>query len=130
MKSILKKQEELQKFLVLNNRQFIPIEGESSVEETARYFWDTLRHLSDEVQELTEELVYPPSRILSKPWKSGYAKAVEKKYISTAQVKEEAIDILCFCLNILIGAGITSENIDEEYLKVHEKILSRLKSNY
>lgn len=130
MKSILKKHEELQKLMVLKGKQNFPIEHESTVKETAEFFWSTLRHLSDEVQELTEELIHPPSKLISKPWKSGYKEAVQETYVSTQYVKEEAIDTLCFCLNILIGAGITSDTIDDEYNKIHDKIMSRIESNY
>lgn len=92
--------------------------------------YDFIRHmkfcLNEELTELMEELG-DGSRAIHKPWAEDYFKLRERKMIATDHMMEEAIDALCFLLNIMMAVGITPENIEEEYMKVLDKNLGRIK---
>ena len=66
------------------------------------------------------------SRNIHKPWKKECQELLCKPFVISDEIKGEAIDILCFTLNICIAAGITADNIEDEYNKVAKKILGRI----
>jgi|GEM_PF-6783985 len=80
--------------------------------------------LAEELTELMEALG-DNSRDIHKPWAKNYKAIHESPMISSAAIKEEAIDSLCFLLNILLAVGITPENLDYEYSKVLKKNTTR-----
>lgn len=88
----------------------------------------TAFYLNQEVVELVEEL--GGGRDINKPWKSNYLSLYEAPVCITSKVKSEAIDVLKFAMNICLLAGITPENIEAEFLKVHEKNLYRIDNGY
>lgn len=88
----------------------------------------TAFYLNQEVVELVEEL--GGGRDINKPWKNGYLGLYETPICITSKVRSEAIDVLKFAMNICLMAGITPENIDAEFLKVHEKNLYRIDNGY
>jgi hypothetical protein len=67
------------------------------------------------------------SNQIHKPWSSKNKLLRSEEYISSEDVREEAIDALCFMMNIMLAAGITPENIYESYKKVYDKNISRQK---
>lgn len=81
--------------------------------------------IEEEISELLEELGNG-SRDIHKPWKELYAELRHKDFVSTVKIREEAIDGLCFMVNLCLAVGLTPDNIDEEYLLVHKKVLGRL----
>ena len=88
---------------------------------------DSIRNMShfaqDEVSELMIEIA--GDRQSLKPWSASYAENRSRKFISTDKVKSEAIDYLCFAINVCLSAGINAENVEEEYDKVRNKNLKR-----
>jgi NTP pyrophosphatase (non-canonical NTP hydrolase) len=85
-------------------------------------------YLSQEVVELVEEI--GGGRDINKPWKVNYTKLSQAPIIITDHIKSEAMDVLAFAMNICILAGITSENIEEEYFKVYYKNVKRVNDGY
>jgi len=92
--------------------------------------YDFIRHmkfcLNEELTELMEELG-DGSRNIHKPWSPNYFDLRSKPMLTTQGMREEAIDTLCFLINILLAVGITPENIRHEYNKVLQKNLGRIK---
>jgi len=84
--------------------------------------------LNQEVTELTEEIA--GSRDINKPWKVRYKIVYDAPIIITSKVKSEAIDVLKFAMNICLKAGITPENINEEFMKVHKVNVQRIDDGY
>lgn len=120
MNIILKKQLQLQEALNVKHSKVV---GELCDE-----IKDTALFLNQEVIELIEEIA--GSRDILKPWKNSYQDLYINDVNITNKVKEEAIDVLCFAMNICLMSGITPENIDEEYSKVYSKNISRLYNGY
>ena len=87
------------------------------------YIKETSFFLQEEVNELMQEI--GGGRHVLKPWAAGYAPSRDKSYESTDKVKSEAIDMLCFAMNICLAAGITPNNLEDEYEKVYQKNLAR-----
>ena len=121
MKTILAKQLELQQKLQanLNNNLVGSLCGNIK---------DTNFFLNQEIIELIEEIA--GSRDILKPWKSNYRSIHCRRVVLTDKVKEEAIDVLCFAMNICLMAGITPDNIEDEYNKVYKKNIDRLIDGY
>lgn len=121
MDELLKKQQELQKSL--NNNYNPKNTGQlcHEIKEMAFY-------LNQEVVELIEEIA--GSRDINKPWKAGHNDIYGKPIVITDKVKSEAIDVLKFCLNICIMSGITQDNLNEEFDKVHNRNIVRHKDGY
>ena len=99
----------------------------ASVGDQYSYIKDTLFYLQEEVSELLEALGNG-SRDIHKPWSINQAKILNRTANQSNTVKSEAIDMLCFTLNICLAAGITPDNIDMEYKKVLTKNLDRINS--
>lgn len=121
MNSILLKQQFLQ-------RSFGNDNNDLTVGDVCTDILAMKEYLGQEITELVEEVA--GSRTILKPWKKGYTDLYEQPFISTDKVKEEAIDALCFAMNICLLAGITPDNVDEEYSKVFNKNINRIKIGY
>lgn len=122
MNKILKKQADLQKLLSTD---------ENSVVHTGVLCDNILRHaryLDQEIIELVEEIA--GSRDILKPWKQDFCSVYAKPIVITDKVRSEAIDVLKFALNICLMAGITPENIDEEFEKVNQRCIDRYNNGY
>ena len=105
--------------------------GECRIYTCNGHLCDDIRDISyflnREVVELIDEIGGPN---ICKPWKVNYSAAYITPTEITPAVRSEAIDMLKFALNICLKAGITPENLDEEFDKVHEKNLRRIKNGY
>ena len=121
MKTILAKQLELQQKLQANLNNNL-------VGDLCGNIKDTNFFLNQEIIELIEEIA--GSRDILKPWKSNYTSIYYRPVVLTDKVKEEAIDVLCFAMNICLMAGITPENVEYEYGKVYAKNIARIENGY
>ena len=121
MNLILKKQQELQDTLAGG---MTPMSSGSLCSDVR----DMAFFLNQEVIELIEEI--GGSRDINKPWKEGFNDLYSAEINITDKVRSEAIDVLKFCLNICLLAGITPENIKEEFDKVHKRNLQRIEDGY
>jgi NTP pyrophosphatase (non-canonical NTP hydrolase) len=94
-----------------------------------RYIKDQSFFLSEEVTEIMLAIGEEDSAIL-KPWSVRHNAIINKGFISTDKVRSEAIDMLCFCMNICIAIGLDEYNINEEYSKVFQKNMNRQENEY
>lgn len=81
--------------------------------------------LSQEIDELLIA-IGDGTRNIHKPWKASCTEIRGEIFKSNKEIKGEAIDVLCFALNICIAAGIDENNIELEYDKVCNKIIRRI----
>jgi NTP pyrophosphatase (non-canonical NTP hydrolase) len=83
-------------------------------------------------EEVTELLIAigGGDKAMIKPWSAHHKLMANEPFVSTDKVKSEAIDMLCFCLNICLAVGINHDNIYEEYSKVWRKNVSRQHDGY
>ena len=84
--------------------------------------------MSEEISELIQE-ISGGNRNAMKPWSVYYEQERIKSFSSSSHVRSEAIDVLCFAINICLAAGVTADNVDEEYNKVLEKNVRRQKND-
>lgn len=96
--------------------------------EIVKYIQEQLAFMSEEVRELILEI--GGDKAIMKPWSVNYRVVANHEYIVTDKIKSEAIDMLCFCMNICLAAGITADNIDGEYRKVWDKNIKRQREGY
>ena len=75
--------------------------------------------MHEEVTELMNEI--GGGRDAVKPWSDKYEDSRAQQYIPTEHVKSEAIDMLCFAINVCLAAGVTPDLVEEEYEKVFQK---------
>jgi len=122
MNLILKKQQELQKTLSHLDDSVVAVGTLCNDIREMNFF------LNQEVVELIEEIA--GTRDINKPWKECFMEVHEQDIEITDKVRSEAIDVLKFCLNICLLAGITPENINEEFDKVHDLNLKRIVDGY
>ena len=94
-----------------------------TVGEVLDYIKEARDFVNDEINELMVEI--GGGRQALKPWSTQYQALRDIEYKSTALVKAEAVDALCFMMNILLTAGLTSENVEAEYYNVFEKNVKR-----
>ncbi len=127
MKSIISKHEKVQKAMFEKEpySPLNPLVHNCSVGVKYHCISQMKFFLDEEVTELMEELGNG-TREIHKPWKKECIALRSKEFISTDKIKEEAIDVLCFALNICLAAGLDENNIEEEYEKVFNKIMSRM----
>lgn len=121
MNTLFKKQEELQAILNADEPNAMNAGGLCNEIRSMAFF------LNQEVVELIEEI---GGKDINKPWKVDYTNQFIRRANITPAVKSEAIDVLKFAMNICLKAGIDSDNIDEEFNKVHTKNLKRIKDGY
>jgi len=121
MNELFKKQQELQE--LLDDNSTINCTGALCDRIRSMAFF-----LSQEVVELIEELA--GSRDINKPWKSDFPIVYMQDVVITDKVRSEAMDVLKFAMNICLLAGITPENIDEEFNKVNDRCIERYENDY
>lgn len=85
--------------------------------------------LEEELRELTLE-IGNNDRAIMKPWSTKYLDIAGKRFLSTPEIRSEAIDLLCFAMNMCIAVGIDESNIDKEYEKVWRKNMLRQRNGY
>lgn len=131
MITILEKQIKLQREIQLNHGGICPTDFDGGVNKkyVIDYIKDHSFFMSEEVTELMLA-VGGNDRAIIKPWSSRHADLSTKIFESTDEVKSEAIDMLCFCLNICLAAGLTPKNIESEYHKVWLKNIKRQNEGY
>jgi NTP pyrophosphatase (non-canonical NTP hydrolase) len=97
---------------------------------------DIVQYIKDQAFFLNEEItevmlaIGGEDRAILKPWSTRHNAIVDREFKSTDAVKSEAIDMLCFCLNICLAVGLTPSNINEEYIKVLTKNIQRQEHGY
>lgn len=131
MNAILYKQQTLQKLIAI--RQNTPEIDLSKFDDIPS--GTVCEHVKSHAFSMQEEVVellvaIGGDKAILKPWSGKYKMLYDKKFTSTPDVKSEAIDMLCFCLNICLAVGITPDNIDSEYNKVYDKNVRRQNSGY
>lgn len=91
--------------------------------ERAAYVKEYALHLVDELGEMLREMPY------FKPWKQ-YPDGFTDE--NMAKVKNELVDVWHFFMNIMIGLGISAEELYAEYVKKNEENYRRQldKANY
>lgn len=95
-----------------------------------------IQYIKDNAFFLNEEIVEVMlaignnDRAIIKPWTERHKTLVNAKFEPDDKVKSEAIDMLCFCINICLAVGITPDNIEDEYNKVWSKNVNRQQNNY
>jgi NTP pyrophosphatase (non-canonical NTP hydrolase) len=100
------------------------LSGTATVGMTVDYIQQMSFYLSEEVSELIQE-ISGGNRNAMKPWSVEYSKARNASFVTTPHVRSEAIDILCFAINICLAAGIKPDDINAEYDKVLTKNVGR-----
>lgn len=127
MKSILSKQAdlqsryaELQHYYTIdpNNAEGLPVDTVYDYIQKMQFY------MNEEINELLLELG-DGDRAVHKPWSTRYQALRSKEFHATDRIRNEAIDTLCFMMNILLVAGIHPENLEAEYDKVYSKNRSR-----
>ena len=124
MNDIMHKQMHLRKLIMQKTNELEPRHAGA----VCTLIKDMNFYLSQEVVELVEEI--GGGRDINKPWKTTHKALHEAPINITEHIKGEAMDVLAFCLNICILAGITDENIDEEFDKVYQKNIKRVQDGY
>jgi hypothetical protein len=81
---------------------------------------------NDEINEILVEIAGSPQNL--KPWTKGWKPAMGAKYTPTDKTRLEAIDFLCFAINICLASGLTPQNVEEFYDVVHKKNVERQNS--
>jgi len=81
-------------------------------------------HLNMEITELLSSLAKDNMKI-HKPWSAEYDSLRDEYLPDPQHTAEEAIDALCFMMNIMIAAGVTPENIGFLYQRVFDKNVQR-----
>lgn len=130
MNRILAKQLQLLNMVAQNTTDVHPcfIKTEPTKGEVVQYIKEHSFFMNQEVVELMQQI--GSGNTVLKPWKQAYKDLCQEEAVLDDEVKSEAIDMLCFCLNICLAAGITPENIDAEYGKVWDKNIARQHNGY
>ena len=78
-----------------------------------------------EITELLSSLSNDNMKI-HKPWSTSYERLRRELTIpNPSATAEEAIDAMCFMMNIMIASGVTPGNIKELYQIVYDKNIKR-----
>lgn len=127
MKSILSKHKFLQSEYSKLSHYSLPdpskMEG-MTVDKVYNYIRDMQFFLNEEINELLIELG-GGDRAIHKPWSVRYNKIRENKFETNDGVKNEAIDAMCFMMNIILASGVNPESIEDQYEIVYQKNRSR-----
>lgn len=131
MNDVFRKQAYLQH--IISNKENYPYKAldntDVTVGEVYDYIKDMAFFLSQEAIELLESLAND-NRNIHKPWTSNNAALRSMQFETNDNIKSEAIDMLCFCINMCLRVGVNAENIAQEYGKVYDKIVHRVETNY
>jgi len=120
MNEILKKQIRLQEGYI-DDPSFIK---NKDVGQIYDYIQMMQTHMNMEITELLSSLSNDNMKI-HKPWSTSYNFLRREFPPSPQHTAEEAIDAMCFMMNIMIAAGVTPENITDLYQKVFNKNVQR-----
>lgn len=130
MKSILSNQAELQaNYNKLSH--YTTIDPSMSEYVTTGEVYDYIREMQFYLNQEIDELLLSLSnndRAIHKPWSVRHSNIRQRKFEITKEIKSEAIDVLCFCMNILLASGVRADNIESEYEGVYKKNASRQQS--
>jgi NTP pyrophosphatase (non-canonical NTP hydrolase) len=130
MNYILAKQRELLKLIANNYNNHNPCHIPNAYNgRVVDYIKEHSWYMNEEVNELILA-VGDNDRAILKPWSTRYNAIAYGPFKSDADIREEAIDMLCFCMNICLAVGLTPENINEEYAKKWEKNIKRQSEGY
>ena len=131
MNTILQKQAQLQDIIAEKAKNFHvnPSNHLLDCGTICNYIKDNAFFMSEEVSELLIE-IGGGDRAILKPWSVRHKPLTKKLFLPNDKIKSEAIDILCFCLHICMAAGLTPENINEEYDKVWRNNIKRQVDGY
>jgi len=132
MNEILQKQLELLALIRLNHHGVHPNKyGLQFFEKgvVIDYIKDHAFFMDEEVTEILLA-IGNGNKAIYKPWCKEHKDLTAEKFETNESVRSEAIDMLCFCLNICLAVGITPENINEEYDKVWRKNVKRQSTDY
>ncbi len=123
-------QEQLQRLIAERTNDNTVMIGEQSptIGEMRDYLLKQSFYLQLEVIELIESIA--GSNDVMKPWKQSYADIGNVKFETSDAIKSEAIDMLCFCINMCLAVGITKDNVLHEYSKVFNKNTERQLNGY
>jgi phosphoribosyl-ATP pyrophosphohydrolase len=130
--NILTKQRELLRVIAKKHRT--PLDNISECSNVTKgmvidYIKNQQWFLSEEITELMLA-IGDNNRAIIKPWSTGHKFIAIELFKSNAHIQSEAIDMLCFCINICLASGITPETIEQEYQKVWEKNMHRQEEGY
>ena len=130
MNEILNKQLQLLNLIAQNTTDLHPcfMPEQPTKGDVVKYIKEHSFFMNQEVVELMQQ-IGSGSAVL-KPWKQSHLSVCQEEAIIDDEVKSEAIDMLCFCLNICLAVGITPDNINDEYIKVWKKNIWRQNSGY
>jgi hypothetical protein len=130
MNKILEKQLQLLNKIAQNTTDVHPcfMKEQPTKGEVVQYIKEHSFFMNQEVVELMHQI--GGGKTILKPWKQSYKDLCQEEASLDDEVKSEAIDMLCFCLNICLAAGITPDNIETEYGKVWSKNVARQANGY
>ncbi len=97
--------------------------------EAVNYIKEHLLYMVEEVNELILA-ISDNDRAILKPWSTRYNEVAMRNFSTTDAIQEEAIDMLCFCMNICLAAGLTPENINAAYEKKWLENINRQERGY
>ena len=125
MKSIYEKQRIIQNTFSrkMNKPSPVSFDGNHSKKTVIDFILEHSYFMSQEVDEILAEVAGTRNRV--KPWNKDHESLKNELFMSTDRVKEEAMDMLAFAMNILMACGITPEDIEDEYDKVYDKVTDR-----
>lgn len=95
-----------------------------SVKERVDFIKEMSIHSNQEMNEMLYELPF------FKPWKDYSNMTVEEQEAAITAAKKEYIDKLHFDLNILIGLGMSAEEVFEEYSAKNRENYLRQEEGY
>ena len=133
MNNILHKQKEFLIILADKKRNKLKHDPSSKAYITKGQIVSYIKEQSFFMNEEVNELILAigdNNRAILKPWSANHFKLANERYEPSDAVKEEAIDMLCFCMNICLAAGLTPESIGEEYEKKWLENISRQERGY
>jgi NTP pyrophosphatase (non-canonical NTP hydrolase) len=131
MNTILQKQRSLLKRIAQNHgdlhnpSSLLHVSNECMIQ----YIKDQAFFLNEEVTEIMLA-IGKEDRAILKPWSTRYNSIAYQEFKSTDSIRSEAIDMLCFCLNICIAVGLGPDNIEQEYNTVFQKNIHRQEHEY
>lgn len=130
MNEILKKQLQLLNLIAQNTSDVHPcfIVHQPTKGDVVKYIKEHSFYMNQEIVELMQQI--GGSNTVLKPWKQSHLAVCQEEATIDDDVKSEAIDMLCFCLNICMATGITPDNIEAEYEKVWLKNIERQQNGY
>lgn len=101
----------------------------TTVGEFVDYVQAMHRFLNMEIEEILQ-LVPVDAR---KPWKATHESArsyAMSQLVDAKYLQEEAVDALCFMMNICLACGLTPDNIRDVFERVSDKNHGRIDNEY